>query len=538
MRAITTIGIALAKARAAVASREIRVEWHEHHQARTVALNATARWITIAVELFLGFVMLPLNTRYLGPDDYGLWMLAASIVAYFPVLDLGYAGAMDRFVAHYRATRDAKAINEVASTLFFIFAFTGAVAFAIICVVALNIGTLFNLSDQHAYTGRWVMLLVGLQFTLGLPFAAFGGVVNGFQRTYLNGIVGTIVAIAVAIVNIAVLAAGGSLLQLVAATTATRLLGYIAYRMNGYRVFPLLRIRFSLFNRERLRELTGFSVYVLIQTLGNKLNYATDPMVIAAFLATGPVAIWTVAQRLADMVLRITNQLNEVLFPVVVDCDSRQHDDRMRDVLVQGTKISLALAVPISSALTLLAKPMVLAWVGHKFVDAAMLVQILVAVVLVRVGTNTAATVLKGGGHIRLLAWSNTAAAGANVVLSVILLKLYGLPGVAWATLIPIVIRAVAVLLPVACRRCAISVHEFVAQAVWPTIWPAVIAFGGLAMVRQHVEPSLIQVLVYGVASSAVYGALFLGVAVGRDDRRRYVTKLRSITGLPALNAA
>ena len=62
--------------------------------------------ITIIVELGLGFVMLPFNTRYLGPADYGLWMLAASIVSYFPVLDLGYAASMDRFVAFYRARRD------------------------------------------------------------------------------------------------------------------------------------------------------------------------------------------------------------------------------------------------------------------------------------------------------------------------------------------------------------------------------------------------------------------------------------------------
>jgi O-antigen/teichoic acid export membrane protein len=188
--------------------------------------------------------------------------------------------------------------------------------------------------------------------------------------------------------------------------------------------------------------------------------------------------------------------------------------------------------------LALLAKPMVLAWVGQQFAEAAMLVQILVAVVLVRVGTNTAATVLKGGGHIRLLAWSNTAAAGANIVLSVILLQLYGLPGVAWATLIPIVIRAGMVLLPVACQRCGISVQAFIAQAVWPTLWPAVIALGALALVRQHVGASLVHVLVYSLATCALYGVLFLGIAVGRADRRRYVTKLRSITGLPELNAA
>ena len=52
-----------------------------------VALNVGARWVTILVELVLGFVMLPFNTRHLGATDYGLWMLAASVVAYFPLLE-------------------------------------------------------------------------------------------------------------------------------------------------------------------------------------------------------------------------------------------------------------------------------------------------------------------------------------------------------------------------------------------------------------------------------------------------------------------
>ena len=514
------------------------VVWQEDLPARTIALNAATRWITIAVELTLGFVMLPFNMRYLGADDYGLWMLAASIVAYFPVLDLGYAGAMDRFVAHYRAKRDTNAIGEIASTLFFVFALISAIGFGIVAVVATNLDRVFSVSPAQVDAGRAVLMLVALQFAVGLPIAAYGGVVNGFQRTYLNGVVGTIVALAVAVVNVTVLVLGGTLVQLVAAMTATRMLGFVAYRMNAYRVFPLLQVRYSLFKWSRLRELTGFSVYVLMQALGNRLNYATDPMVIGALVSTGAVALWTVAQRLADMVLRITNQLNEVLFPVVVDCDTTQRDDRLREVLVQGTKISLALAVPTAGALALLAEPLVLAWIGPAFADAAMLVQVLAAVVLVRVGTATAATVLKGAGHIRLLAWSTGATAVVNVVLSIVLLRLYGLPGVAIATLIPVTVRALVVLLPVACTRVGISVYAFVARAVWPAVWPGVLSLGLLAMVREEVAPSLIQCALYSAGSGVAYAVLFLGVAIGRDDRRRYVSKLRGLRRLPALNAA
>ena len=74
----------------------------------------------------IGLVMLPFNLTHLGTAEYGLWMLLGSITVHFSVLDLGYGGAIVKFVAQYRAHRDARALNEIASTLFFIFTGIGA----------------------------------------------------------------------------------------------------------------------------------------------------------------------------------------------------------------------------------------------------------------------------------------------------------------------------------------------------------------------------------------------------------------------------
>jgi O-antigen/teichoic acid export membrane protein len=514
------------------------VSWQETHQSRTVALNVGGRYATLTVEMLLGLVMLPFNTRYLGASDYGLWMLAASVVAYFPVLDLGYGGAMERFVAHYRARRDGTAISEIASTLVFVFTAIGIVAFAAVAAVAWHLGTLFRLDAEQARSGAIVLQLVALQFAVGLPFAIFGAVVNGFQRTFLNSVVGTVVALAVAATNVAVLLAGGGLIELVAWMTAVRLLGYLAYRYNAYRVFPLLAIRPSLFRLARLREVTRFSVYMLVQDAANRLNYMSDPMIIAAVLTTSAVAVWTVAQRLADMVLRLTNQLNEVLFPVVVDCDSTQQDARLRELLVQGTRLSLATTLPVVGSMALLAEPVVVGWTGPAFRSAAPVLQILALVVLVRVGTSTAATVLRGAGHHRLLAGSNMAAAGVNIALSLLLVRSYGLPGMAVATLIPVTVRALTVLVPVACRRVGLSLVAYARTAIWPALWPAGLVLAPLAALDSGADLSLGLAVASGAAAGAIYWTIFFGLAIGRGDRSRYLGKLRSIAGFPALGPA
>lgn len=517
---------------------EPAIQWSEHHQTRTVALNVGGRYAVIGIELLLGLVMLPFNTRHLGASEYGLWMLAASFVAYFPVLDLGYGAGMERFVAHYRRRRDAAAISEIASTLIVVFSAIGLLSLGIIGAVAWHMGDWFDLPAEQARTGGLVMMLVAAQFAVGLPFAIYGCVVNGFQRQYLNAIVGTTVGIAVGAVNIAVLLGGGGLIELVAALTATRMTGYIAYRMNAYRVFPLLRTRISLFRLSRLREVSRFSVYMLIQDLSVKANYATDPIVIAAAMTTGAVALWTVAQRLADVVLQLTNQLNLVLFPVVVDADSARRDDRLRDLLVQGTRLSLATVLPVAGSLALLAYPVVVGWTGPDFTSSAAIVQLLALVVIARVGTWTSSTVLQGAGHHRLLALSNLAAAAVNIGLSIILVRTHGLPGVALATLLTVTVRALLVVIPVACARVGISPLRFAASAIWPAAWPAIATLGVLAVARNTTDTSLWYAVLQGAVTGFFYVLLFLGVAIGRDDRDRYLVKLRTMVRKPAMEAA
>src|SRR5215210_3379399 len=82
----------------------------------TVARNVSTRYVAIAAEMAIGILLLPFNVAHLGTAAYGLWMLTTSITTYFSVLDLGYSGALVKFVAEYRARRDPRALNELLST--------------------------------------------------------------------------------------------------------------------------------------------------------------------------------------------------------------------------------------------------------------------------------------------------------------------------------------------------------------------------------------------------------------------------------------
>jgi O-antigen/teichoic acid export membrane protein len=495
-------------------------------------------YLVTFVELLLGIFMLPFNTSHLGQSAYGLWMLTASITFYFSMLNLGYAGALVKYVAQYRAHRDAQGLNQLVSTMFFVFGGIGLLAYAVGGTIALNLQRFFNLTAEQATTGRWVLLVMSAYIAMGFPFSVFGAVMNGFQRKYLNGIIGIATSIIVAVVNIVVLLLGYGLTELVVATTSVRMLSYVGYRLNAYRVFPSLQISTRHFRMSRLKELTGFSAYMLLIDLANKLNYATDSVVIGVFLSTAAVAIWAVAQRLIELTQRLTDQLNGALFPVVVDSATVGNVDRLKVVFLQGTRLSLAMVLPISTSLALLAEPVVLLWVGPQFSQSIPIIHILAAVVTFRVGNATATTLLKGAGQHRLLALSNLGIGIANLVLSVLLVQKYGLQGVAAGTLLPLSMISIFVLFPAACRRANVAIGHAVATGVWPALWPTLFMVAFLVFTRRFMERRFISILLQATGAALIYSLLFLSLAIGRTERDWYVAKIRQIIGRKRVPAA
>lgn len=503
-----------------------------------VARNLSTRYLAIATEAALGVLILPFNVAHLGQSAYGLWVLAASVTAYFSVLDMGYSGALVKFVAQYRARQEVRSLNEILSTLFFVFGAAAVAMYGAAGILALFVDGVFHLAPDQTHTARVVLLIVTLNVAASTAFSVFGGVINGFQRYDLNNLVGTASSVVTALVNVLVLLAGYGLVELVAAMTAVRVLTLWVYRANAYRVFPGLRIRPSLFRRARLREVTGFSIHMAVIDWANKLNYSVDALVIGAFMNTSAVAVWAIAQRLAELAQRVANQLNDILFPAVVENDTAARLDRLRRIFIEGTRLSLATVVPLSCALVFLARPLVTSWVGHGFEQSILILQLLSVVVVIRVGNATATTLLKGAGEHRAVSATNITAALCNVALSIVLVKPFGLPGVAIGTLIPVAVSAIFYLFPLACRRVELPVASALARGVWPALWPGVVMTAFILGTRHLLPAQLAAVAAECVAAGLVYALTFLFFSLNPVERRFYLEKLAQMIGYPRLRPA
>jgi O-antigen/teichoic acid export membrane protein len=493
------------------------------------ARNLASRYVLMVAIALIGLLVLPINLKYLGSTDYGLWMLVASVTGYFSVLELGYGGAVVKYVAEFRAKKDAQALNETLSTMFYVFSGIGILVYLVAIAVSFALPHIFNLDAAQARTGQIVLLIIAINVSLHFVFSVFGGLINGFERYYINNVVGGSFIVVTGIVNVAVLWLGFGLVELVVATTLVRLIPYWIYRYNAYKVFPELHISLKHFRRARLRELTGFSAYVAVIDWSSKLSYATDTFILGIFMTTSAIAVYSVALRLSEALVKMTNQFQTFLFPVIVGRAVEGESDAQRRLMVKATRFQLAVSMALCGSVAAVGDVLIRAWVGPGFEGATHVLRVLAAVVVVRTLMAVPSTLLKGTGNHQSLAWAAAMAAVANVLLSIPAVKLFGMPGVAWSTLLPAAALAFAFVFPRACAVVNMSTWDALRQVVWPPAWPAVLVVALLAGTRHFVPVSLVGVIAHLAAGGLLYAAIFFLFGLDRQERQWFSAAINQV---------
>src|SRR4051794_16022702 len=397
--------------------------------------GTATKYVLLAVNLALGIVLMPFTVRHLGTSEYGLWMLVASLTSYFQLLDLGYGSGLVRHVAEADARGDIPRINRLLSTFAAVYGALGLIAAAgIATLIALVVPRFPHLSPAQIRTGQLVLAILGMRMAIGFPMTVFGAATTARQRFALNNTVAIAVALVNGAVTYLVLSSGFGLLTLVGSTAGVGLASYAAYIWTARRAFPELRLSLSSFDRALVYDVTTFSAYLFIIDVAVQIGFNLDNVVVGAALGTSAVAVYAVVLRLADYQRQLASQFNGLLFPIAVRLGAGNQAAALESMLVDGTRIALVLVTGVTVCAIGFARPLLAVWMGPSFETGAVPFYILAVTGIVLVGHGPLGNILLGTGRHRLVAFVALGEALANVALSVLLVRRYGMLGVAIGT--------------------------------------------------------------------------------------------------------
>ncbi len=502
---------------------------------RNIASNAAGYLVAIAAAL----VMTPFVMHTLGKHVYGIWSLVVSLTGYYGILDLGIRSSVGQYVTRYWSQGDAAGVNRTMSTAIALTLPIAALLLLASAGMAWLAPVLFELQPADIPAARQAILIMGVAVALSFPFGVLGSATYARQRFDIANLIG----IGERLLNVAlaywVLAAGHGLLGIAIVTASTQTLAWCVRVWIAFRLLPELSLAPRWCNRESLHELCSFSVFNFLINIADRIVLYTDLLVIGIIMPEDAVTFYSAGGDCITYFVMIINAVAWTLTPYATACDASGDRPALQRLWVSGSKNIFLLAGLIGGGLIFLGHDFLAVWLGdpdlvsgEKYTSSATIMAVLAGATLLRAMMTCGKQVLFGMREVQFLARLSILEAVSNLVLSLILIRYYGLLGVALGTLIPTICTQLILQPRFLARTLQLSLPEFVRRAapgglmVLATMGAVSWGIGDLLPVSDW--PSLILKATAVTAPAVLVGGL-LGTT--SSEKQRVLRKLGFVTG-------
>ncbi len=184
-----------------------------------------------------------------------------------------------------------------------------------------------------------------------------------------------------------------------------------------------------------------------------------DMIILQVVIGVTVLAGYSFAARLQSAVSYPLSLTAAAIVPAAANLLALKSSSRLRELLIRGTRYTLALSLPVTIAALILARPLLIAWVGAKYANFSGPAQLFLTYQLVTCTATIASTMLVGMGRVRQVTAYVTMAVVINLIVSIVLAKPLGVSGVIIGTLVgygisgPLYIRLILRELSMSFRR-------------------------------------------------------------------------------------
>ena len=427
--------------------------------------NVGSSWFALGLNILIGLFLSPYILHHLGDEAFGLWILIFSITGYYGLFDLGIRSSVIRYVANYSTVAKNDELNSLINTALFTYSGIGTAVILITVTVSFYLDSIFRISGSSLHLARWLFLMVGSAVAMGFPLGVFGGILEGLQRFYILNFNSMCSNLGRALLIVVALRHGRGLLTVAFITV---ILPLVTGLVNAAVVLKSLSLSFGPrhLNRESLTRIASYSGTTFIIILASRLRFKTDAMVIGTFVSSAAITYFTIGSRLVDYAGEVVSGLAQVFVPMSSQSDATGDLARLRKIFIAGNRACALIVLPMSAILIILGKSVIEAWVGSRYVATSYpVLLVLVIPFTLWLAQSASGRILYGMAKHKSLAIVVLLEGGANLFLSILLVRRFGILGDAVGTAIPLACTSMFFLPRHLCRLLKLPIGFYLRQA-------------------------------------------------------------------------
>lgn len=321
--------------------------------------GAILSYLGLAINIIVGLLYTPWMIHSIGKADYGLYTLAISVIHLF-VFDFGIGQAVTRFVAKYLAEGNQKKANNCLGLVYKLYFYIDVIIFAALVSVFFFIPQIYReLTPEEIGKFKIIYIAVSFFSVISFPFIPVNGILTAAEKF-----------IQLKLCDLA------NKFITVGAMTTCLFLGYGLYALVFVNIFSGLitivlklffihkdtdmKVNFSYHNKAEFREILGFSGWVTVKSLAERMIFTLSPTILGMVAGSVEIAFFGIANVLEGYVYSFAGALNGLFLPRV----SKIAADPQGDIMPLMNKVGRLLFFIVGLVIV------GFICVGQEFIDA------------------------------------------------------------------------------------------------------------------------------------------------------------------------
>ncbi len=494
-------------------------------------IGALLSYVVLMLNSLVGLLYTPFMLRMMGKSEYGLYSIAASIVAYLTVLDLGFGNAIIRYTAKFRAEGKQQEQYEMFGMFFLLYCGIGLIALLAGGVLYWNAENIFNASMTANELSRTKIILALMVFNLAItfPFSLFGSIITAYEQFIFQKVI-AIVRVALNTVTMIVLLNLGY--KAIAMVVVTTIFNVLTLSMNFWycKHYLKIKLRFARFKWGFLKEVSIYSFWIFLNAIMDRIYWGTGQFVLGAYAGTAVVAVFAVAIQLEMMYMSMSTAISGVFLPKVTAMAVRDSDGKsISDLFIKTGRIQYCVMALVLSGFFLFGRPFIRLWAGEGYDDAYIIAMLFFVPLTVPLIQNLGITILQARNQMKfrslLYLVISLVSLGAQIPLS----KYYGGIGCACAIAGALFLGHILVMNIYYQLKQRINILFFWKEIIKMSIVPALLTVLAFYVLQHYTFDSVVKLAVGIALYLLVYLPLFFVFSMNSYERDLVLKPIKKI---------
>lgn len=337
---------------------------------RQIKIGAILSYLAIGINILSALLYSPWMLSQIGDGDYGLYTLAISLINMF-LLDFGINSAVSRFASKYVAEGKQDKVNQLLGIVFKLFIGIAVIISIILIILYFFLDRIYlSLSVAELQQFKIVYIISATYSIFSFPFAT---TVNGILTSYEKFIqmklcdvgnkIFTVFLIVIALLG------GYGLYALVTINAAMNIICFLIKWIIIKKSTPV-KVKMTYWNKNMLKEIFGFSIWVLINSICSRLIMNICPNILGITAGTTAITIFSFSSVIEGYSYTFASAIDGMFMPKIARITYQEKNmNKILDLMIKVGRFQYHLVGLILVGFVCVGKDFILLWLGNDYIS-------------------------------------------------------------------------------------------------------------------------------------------------------------------------